>query len=360
MKICRLLFTLVGVSALAAPGLLHAETAIRFINDWKWEGQSAPLLMALDENYFSEEGLAVTMEPGKGSLDGIGKVASGEFEMGSADINSLIRYRDENPEVDLQAIYVIYNSPPFAVLGKRSNGVIGPSNIVGRTLGAPSADGAFAQWPAFTHAYGLDTASIAIKDVSFAEREDMLVSNEVDAITGYSFTSMLTLVSKGVPRGDISLMLMSDFGLDLYGNVIIVNPEFAKTNADEVRGFLRAATRGYKDTVANPTKALESVMTRNKDADASIEIQRLIMAIGHHIVTEEVEKNGMGAVDYGRLERSIEQIARTFDFSNRPSSDEVFNSSFLPRDELRQISMAVPEQPETPATSLADLPALTD
>jgi len=72
---------------------IAADTEIRFINDWKWEGQAAPLLLALDQGFFSEEGLEASLHIGNGSLDAIPKVASGEFDMGSADINSLITWR---------------------------------------------------------------------------------------------------------------------------------------------------------------------------------------------------------------------------------------------------------------------------
>ena len=44
---------------------------------------------------------------------------------------------------------------------------------------------------------------------------------------------------------DISLIRMVDHGLDLYGNVIIVNPEFAQANPDAVRAFVAVTVRGY-------------------------------------------------------------------------------------------------------------------
>ena len=100
---------LIGITLCIAPFIAFAnaiadDTKVRFINDWKWEGQAAPLLLALDEGFFSEEGLDASLHIGKGSLDAIPKVASGEFDMGSADINSLITWRDKNP-------CLLYTSP---------------------------------------------------------------------------------------------------------------------------------------------------------------------------------------------------------------------------------------------------------
>ena len=326
----------------------HAtDVSIRYINDWKWEGQAAPLLLAMDKGFFAQEGLAVTLDEGSGSVNAIPKVASGEYQLGSADINSLIKWRAENPDVDMKAIYIIYNSPPFAVLGRVSQGVFGPLDLEGNVLGAPAFDGAFAQWPAFVAANGILEERVEIVDVGFPEREPMLAAGEVDAITGFSFTSYITLQQNGVPDTDISLMLMSDFGLDLYGNAIIVNPEFATSNPDAVKAFLRAIILGYQDTIANPTAAVEHVVSRVEGADPAIELKRLIMAIGHHIVTDEVRARGLGGVVNSRLEKSIAQLDSIHDFPQTLVSDEIFDASFLPSLSTRQIERVHQEDSET-------------
>lgn len=309
----------------------HAQTtAIRFINDWKWEGQAAPLLLALDRGYFDAESLDVTVAPGTGSVNTIPQVASGKYQMGSADINSLITWRDKHPETDMKAIFIIYNKSPFAVLGRPSQGVTGPLDLEGRTLGAPRFDGAFAQWPAFVVANGILEDRVTVRDVSFPDREPMLAKGDVDAITGFSFSAYITLQNSGVPTEDISLMLMNDFGLDLYGNAIIVNPEFAAEHPEAVAGFLRAVVKGFQETVANPSAAVEYVLTRAENGDRDIELQRLVMAVGHHIDTQEVRNMGLGDVVASRLEKSISQLDSIHDYASKPTASDIFDDSFLP------------------------------
>lgn len=338
---------LLAITLCVSSASIHAaDTSIRFINDWKWEGQAAPLLLALDNGFFAEESLDVSLEIGKGSLDALPKVASGEFDMGSADINSLITWRDKNPDVDMKAIYIIYNSPPFAILGRPSLGVTGPQDLEGHILGAPAFDGAFAQWPAFVVANGILEDRVTIKDIGFPVREPMLAAGEVDAITGFSFTSYIGLQNNGVPASDISLMLMSDFGLDLYGNAIIVNPDFANDNPLAVKAFLRAAVRGYQDTIGNPTAAVEHVLSRLEEPNKEVELKRLIMAIGHHIVTDEVRSDGLGGVIPSRLEKSIAQLDSIHGFSQKPLASDIFNSSFLPALSARRLPEQEKPQPE--------------
>ena len=112
---------------------------------------------------------------------------------------------------------------------------------------------------------------------------------------------------------------------------IIVNPKFAADKPEAVKGFLRAFTKGLRDTVANPATAVDSVIKRNDVAKKDIELERLRMALRDNISTAEVRANGYGAVDNARLDKAIEQIALTYEFKNpRPKATDAFDASFLP------------------------------
>lgn len=324
-----------GVALTASSAM--AQTTIKYSNDWKWEGPAAPMLMALDKGWYSEAGLDVSMDTGKGSREAIPRVASGTYQMGSADINSLIKFRDKNPDLKVTAVMVIYNAPPFAIIGRKSLGVMKPKDLEGKTLGAPAPDGAYAQWDAFVKANNIDASKVKIENVGFPVREPMLAQGKVDAITGFSFSSYINLKSKGVGEEDISLILMRDYGLDLYGNVLIVNPDFAKSNPDAVKAFVKATIRGYQETAKNPAAAVKHVLNHNDVAREAVELERLEMALAQNIITDEVKANGFGGADMARLERSMDQIADTYTFSNRPKGGDVFDPSFLPAKADRMI-----------------------
>ena len=325
----KLLKTL-GLSLALTAGPVLAATDIKFANDWKWEGPAAPLLTALDNGYFAENDLKVTMDTGKGSLEAIPRVASGTYDMGSADINSLIKFRDQNPDLAVKAIFVLYNKPPFAIVGRKSLGVSSPKDLEGKTLGAPAPDGAYAQWAAFVKANGIDADSVKIENVGFPVREPMLAQGKVDAITGFSFSSFINLKANQVPADDISVILMADHGLDLYGNVLIVNPKFAESNPDAVKGFLSAVVKGMKETIADPAAAVKAVLNHNDVAREAVELERLQMALEQNVVTDEVRANGLGGVVMERLAKSIVQISDTYEFKNQPSAEDIFDDSFLP------------------------------
>ncbi len=318
-------------------GSAVAETDLKFSLDWKFEGPSATFFTALERGYYESVGLDVTIDSGKGSLDAIPKVASGTYPMGFADINSVIKFLDKNPNANVKAVMMIYDAPPFAIIGRKSLGVSSPKDLEGKILGAPAPDGAYAQWNSFILANGIDASKVTIENVGFPVREPMLAQGKVHAITGYSFSSYINLKAKGVPENDITLLLMTENGLDLYGNSIIVNTEFAASNPGIVKGFLNATIMGLRDVVADPAATVKYVLKHNEVARESVELERLRMALRDNIVTAYVKENGVGGIDRARFTRAIEQLGQSFAFSRKVTVDEVFTEAFLPSKANRQV-----------------------
>ncbi|MEI9803617.1 MAG: ABC transporter substrate-binding protein [Pseudolabrys sp.] len=182
---------------------------------------------AARQGLLQSRGLDVTIDSAAGSLEPINRVASGTYDMGFGDVNSLIKFRDANPGTPITAVFMVYNKPPFAIVGRKSRGIEKPKDLEGKKLGAPAPDGAYAQWPIFVQANDIDASKVTIENVGFPVREPMLAAGQVDAITGFSFSSFINLKDRGVPVEDISVLLMADYGVNLYGNAIIVNPKFA-------------------------------------------------------------------------------------------------------------------------------------
>ena len=310
----------------------QAETAMPFALDWKFEGPAAPYFVAVDKGYFTDEGLSVEISEGAGSLDAIPKVATGAFPVGFADINSLMKFLDQNPGAPVIAAMIVYDKPPFAMVGRKSLGIAAPGDIAGKVLGAPPPDGAWAQFPIFAAANGIDMASVTVDPVGFPVREPMLAEGKVAAVTGFSFSSTLNLKRLGVPADDISVILMADHGVQLYGNAVIVNTDFAKANPDKVTGFLRAVARGWKDAAADPEGAVDSLIKRNPAADKALEVERLQMALRDNVMTEAVMANGMGGVDPARMAAAIEQTKSVYTFQNAPDAALFFDGAYLPTD----------------------------
>ncbi len=321
-----------------APLPAFAQTAVKLTLDWRFEGPAAGFLLAQDRGYFADEGLDVTIDTGNGSVEAIPRVATGAYQFGFGDINSLIKFLDEDPGQPVKAVMMVYDKPVFSVVGRKSLGITDdPKSLEGKKLGAPPPDGAFAQWPAFVEAAGLDTSGVTLESIGFPVREPMLASGDVDGVFGFAFSVILNLKANGVPDEDISTILFADHGLNLYGNAILVNEAFAEESPEVVTGFLRALAKGFADAVSDPAAGAQAVLARNETLNLDTETQRLEMANAMNIKTPYVVENGFGGIDEARLAASIDTLKVSMGLKGQVGAQDVFDASYLPPAEERML-----------------------
>ncbi len=323
---------------MAATPLAAQDLDINFALDWRFEGPAAPYFLAIDNGYFAAEGLNVSVAAGEGSLDAIPKVASGAFPLGFADINSLIRFLDQNPGAPVIAAMMVYDSPPFAIVGRVSQGISGIEDLEGSILGAPPPDGAWAQFPILAAVNDIDVSTITVEPVGFPTREPMLAEGNVDSVTGFNFSSYLSLARLGVPEDDITTILFADHGVALYGNAVIVNTDFAAANPEAVTGALRAIAMGVADAAADPAAGAAAVLERNPAGDLELETRRLELALDANILTPWVVENGMGNIDPDRMATAIEQMGLVYEFQNEPDASLYFTDAYLPEAEVLMVA----------------------
>jgi len=332
-----------GPIALAATFLFAAspaaaQTGIKFSLDGRLEGPEALVLLPEDKGYFKGEGLELTIDDAASLLEPITRVAAGSHDMAIADINALIRYRDQHPAAPIKAVFMVYNKPAYAIVARKSRGVTEPKELENKKLGAPPAGSTIAQWPLFAKLNAIDVAKVAIENIGIPVRAPMLAAGQIDAALGSSFRLYVDLKDRGVPPDDIVLMPMANYGLKLYGNAIVVNSKFAAEKPEAVRAFLRAFLRGLKETIRRPGDAVETIMKRDDGAKKEVELERLRMAIRDNVVTPEVKADGLGTVEFPRLAESIDQIGLTETLKAKPKAEDIFDASFLPPASERKVN----------------------
>jgi NitT/TauT family transport system substrate-binding protein len=324
--------TLLLVSDFAA-----AQTSLKFTLEGKLAGPVAPFTVGIDKGYYAAEELNVTIDTARDSADALKRIASGEYDMGFVDINALIRSRDQNPEMRARAVFMVYNRPPYAVIGRKSRGVVQPKDLKGKKLGAPAADLSYAQLPIFLRANSIEASAITVINIGLPVREPMLAAGQLDAVIGISFETYVDMIERGVPVDDISMMLMADYGVHAYGSAIVINSDSSSAKSDAIKAFLRAFLKALKSTIKAPVAAISSVVRRDAALNSEVERTRLELAIEKNIRTPEVATLAYGAVDMARLNESIEQLGFAHGFKTKFRAEDIFDPAFLPRASERRV-----------------------
>ena len=317
-------------AAAAAPSWAQGSTPIKFQLDWRFEGPAALFLQPVAKGYFKQAGLNVTVDAGNGSGGAVTRVASGAYDMGFADLAALMEFHANNPDAPNKpvAVMMVYNNTPAAVFALKKSGITKPADLGGKKLGAPVFDAGRRGFPIFAKANG-------VKDVNWVSmdpplRETMLVRGDVDAITGFGFTSLLNLEARGVKAADVLLMPYADHGVKLYGNAIIASQKLLKENPGAIKAFLAAFTKGAKEVMANPTAAIDYVKQRDGIVNVPMEVRRLQLAIDTVIASPDARAEGFGQIVPSRLSLMASQVSDAYGTKTRVNPDAVWNGSFLP------------------------------
>lgn len=328
----RVLLQTAAALALSAAFLpAQAQTTpIKFQLDWRFEGPAALFLQPVAKGYFKAAGLDVQVDAGTGSGAAVQRVATGTYDMGFADLAALMEFHANNPDAPNKpvAVMMVYNNTPAAVMALKKSGIKSPADLAGKKLGAPVFDAGRRGFPIFQKANGISNVTWVSMDPPL--RETMLARGDIDAITGFGFTSLLNLEARGVKMADVVTLPYSEHGVKLYGNVIIASPKLVRENPNAVKAFLSAFSKGAKEVMANPDAAIQHVKARDGIIDEKLETRRLKMAIDSVVASPDARAEGFGQVNPGRLSLMASQVSDAFNTKTRVKAEEVWNGSFLP------------------------------
>lgn len=320
-----------GLALTTLPTAVMAQTKIKMVLNWKYEGPQAWFFMAQDKGYFKAEGLDVEIDQGEGSAASIPKVASGAYQAGFGDINALTDLATKRPADAPVAVFMLYNTPPFTVVVKQDSPIKTPKDLEGKTVGGPANDAALKLFPAFAKLAGVNPTKVNITNMAPNLREQMLMRGQADAVFGYVTTVSFSAKAMGLdPAKDLRFIRYGDHGMDLYSNAIFFSRSFVKDNPKAVQGFLKALNRAIKDVLADPDAAISHVMQREPLLKRDVEKEKLLATLRNDMNHPEVARLGLGDVDEARLQRAIGIVVEANQLPRTPTPAEVFDRSFLP------------------------------
>lgn len=316
-----------------APAAANAQAAtgdedIKFALDFIPLGRHAPWYVALAKGYFKEEKLNVTILPSKGTADAIRFVDSGAAEIGFIDVPSLVASGSAGSA--LRIVAGVYQRAPYCVFSLDNGAnVTTPKGMVGLEMGSSSASFMPRVFAAFMKMNQLDPATLKIVNIDGAARVPMLVSGKVQAIDQFLMgePSIRRAANGATPK----CLLLADHGLDIYANSIGVREDYLKKKPDVVRGFVRAALRGWKDALANPEEAAKLQTQYLKALDPTIIVEELKI-LRRIAVTPDVEARGFGTMNRDKLVRTVDFINQNISVTGAPlTADGIYADGFLPR-----------------------------
>ncbi|RDV02104.1 ABC transporter substrate-binding protein [Undibacter mobilis] len=341
MSLIRLGIALATALCLSVPAHAQEPTKIRFTLDWKYQGLHAYIFWAKDKGYFAKEGLDVSIDQGTGSSATVTRIVSGTYDAGFGDMNAIIQLAGTKPGQQPVMVYMIYNTPPFALIVKKDSPIKTLKDLEGRKMGTPAGGAAGQLFPALAALNGIDASKVSTVNMAPNLQEQMLVKDDVDFSAIFTVTSYANLIGmKMDPLKDFRWFYYSDYGVDLYSNGIMVSKALVTEKPKAVAGLVRALNKAMIEVAADPAAGVKEMLKVEPLMDQNIETQRLVYALKTHFVSKETDANGLGDVSDARMEKAIKLLADTYKLPNTPAVKDVFDRSFLPPKAERALKLS--------------------
>lgn len=325
IKRLLLSFAMLGTAAVSpsfAQGL-----DVKFALDFIPLGRHAPWYVALSKGYFKQENLNVSILPTKGTADAVRYVESGLAEFGFVDVPSLVASGSAAGSVRIVA--GVYQKPPYCVFSLNPGAnVSSPKDMVGLEVGSSNASFMPRIFSAFMKMNGLDPSTLKIVNIDGSARVPMLVARKVPAID--QFIMGEPSIRRAAQGAQPKCLLLSDYGLDIYANSIGVKDSFLKSNPEAVKGFVRAAFRGWKDALANPEEAarIQAHFLKALDPEIIAEELRILAKI---VTTPDVVSQGFGTMSMDKMVRTVDFINSNVDVpGDKLKAQDILVPGFLP------------------------------
>lgn len=290
------------LALLACAATLHAAdkplTKITVQLDWVAEPEHGGFYQAQARGFFRDEGLDVTLIPGGPGAQVMPSVATGKADVGQAgQIETLLQQAEGLPFVQFAAVF---QDDPAGILVHADSSVRKFEDLQGKTIIARPG------WPFLEFLkkkYGLNVNVVA-QNFSVSA----FLSNKDALQQGYYIAEPYHITKAGgkMPR----FLSTWDAGFRAYA-VLVTNKKFAREHPSELRAFVRAYIRGWRDYLeGDPTPAHDALKKANaNNADEFMMFSRK-MILDEKLVTGR-DATG-GAKQIGRLDpaRYATQIAQ--------------------------------------------------
>jgi NitT/TauT family transport system substrate-binding protein len=316
-----------GTTAAETTGEQAQETAdVTLQLKWVTQGQFAGYYAALEQGYYEDEGLNVTIKPGGPDIVPEQVVLGGQAEFGINWLDNTLATRDQGGQI--VNIAQVFARSGMTEITWKDSGLDAIEDLEGKKVGVWLGGNEHKLFAALTK-NGIDPQQDA-QIVAQPFDMNLFLNREVDAAAAMTYNELAqVLETKDPDSGELytldqlNVMKMSDLGTGALEDGIFVTEEWIadEANQDIAKRFLKASFKGWVYCRDNPDECTQYVL----DAGPTL-------GEGHQRwMVNEINKliwpneNGIGIMDEGDYDTTV-QIATDYDIVKTEPGEGVYRS----------------------------------
>jgi NitT/TauT family transport system substrate-binding protein len=323
---CRHWITVLTSLFMLSSGSVNAADRVVFSLNWVPYGLHYGIFAAEALGYYRDANLDVDIQRGYGSGDTVKRTATGSADLGMADMASVIAGRSN--DFSVKQLAVVLDRSADAIFYVKGVGIDSPKGLEGHTLGAAVGETAMNLFPVFAANSGFDDKKVEFVNLTPPAKFPALVAKKVDSIVAFT-TEEPAIQSAAMKAGvEIGRFLYSDHGVDYYSIGLIASDETLAKKPDVIKRMVDATMRGYAWAIKNPDAAADAYVKRFPESSRDLTLAQWKITIGH-MLTERTRTNGLGYIDRGKMEKTLDFIKKYQDIKGNIAIDDIYSSKYL-------------------------------
>lgn len=223
---------------------------------WVHGAEYAGFYEAEEKGYYAAENLAVKLNE-LGDTSPIDQVVNGKVDFGITSADTLLSARAKGAPV--VAVATIFQRSPVAFISLAEKTITRPQDLVGKKVLVHFDGTTGLVYKALLAAQGIDPSKVeGVPRTDFSNKQ--LLDGEVDASDAFITNQPVLLAQEGY---QLNAILASDYGIDVYANVIFTSEATIANKSELVERFLRATMQGMQSAVQDPKGAAALAVARN-------------------------------------------------------------------------------------------------
>lgn len=250
----------------AEPG---ASSEATLVLDFQPNAVHAGIYAALEEGYFADEGIDLTIREPSASTDAPKLLEAGRTEFAVMDVHDITLAIERG--ADIGAVAPIVSVPLAAVIAGDRNEVRRPRDLEGGTVGVTGLPSDDAVLDSVLEAGGADPESVKRVTIGF-DSVAALSTGRVDAATAFWNAEGVQLRDLGVPTREFRTQ---DFGAPDFPELWLVTTDAVADEAGLTQSMRKAIGRGDAVADGRPQEALDDLLTENEGLERDVQEAQL-------------------------------------------------------------------------------------
>ncbi|WP_442966220.1 ABC transporter substrate-binding protein [Rathayibacter sp. VKM Ac-2754] len=279
---------------------------------WVAQAQFAGYYAAVDQGYYEDEGLDVTIAEGGGDIVPQDVLASGDADYAISWVPKVLGSIEQG--ANITDVAQIFERSATTQISFKDKGITSPADLSGKTVGSWGYGN---EWELFA---GMQKDGVALDDISLVQQQfDMngFLAGDIDAAQAMTYNEYAQVLETVNPDtgelyqpDDLNVINWNDVGTAMLQDAIWADAEKLESDeayADQTVAFIKASIKGWIYAKDNPQEAADIVTAAGSTLGTSHQLW----------MTNEVNKliwpstNGVGMIDEAAWQQTVDIAKET-------------------------------------------------